>query len=160
MPAKHRPFRIAAIALDERSVSHRTPEIEQERDIAIYDLLERNHFAPNGSRGGPYRLNLSIAENRLVFDIRLKDETLHGRIALSLTPFKNVIKDYFLVCDNYYAAIRAAPLARIEAIDVGRRGLHDEGSRLLMRRLEGKVDLDFETARRLFTLICALHLKG
>ena len=160
MLAKHLPFRIAAIALDERSVSHRTPEIEQERDIAIYDLIERNHFAPNGSPGGPYSLNLSIAENRLVFDIRLGDETAHGRIALSLTPFKKIVKDYFLVCDSYYEAIREAPLARIEAIDMGRRGLHDEGSRLLMERLEGKVALDFDTARRLFTLICTLLLKG
>jgi uncharacterized protein (UPF0262 family) len=160
VPAKHQPFRIAAIALDERSVSHRTPEIEQEREIAIYDLLEHNHFAPNGSRGGPYRLALSIAENRLVFDIHLKDGAEHAHVVLSLTPFKKIVKDYFLVCESYYSAIREAPLARIEAIDMGRRSLHDEGSRLLIRRLEGKIALDFDTARRLFTLICALHLKG
>jgi uncharacterized protein (UPF0262 family) len=153
-------FRLAAIVLDEKSVVRRTREIEQEREIAMYDLLEANVFKPSGSVGGPYNLVLAIEENRLVFDIRLSDETAHGKVMLSLTPFRKVIKDYFLVCESYYKAIRTAPPSQIEALDMGRRGLHDEGSRLLEERLKGKIELDFDTARRLFTLICVLHLKG
>jgi uncharacterized protein (UPF0262 family) len=102
---------------------------------------------------------LGIAENRLVFDIRLADETKHGRCQLALTPFRRVVRDYIALCQTYYAAICESPPARIEAIDMGRRGLHDEGSALLCERLKGKIDLDFATARRLFTLICALHMK-
>src|SRR3974390_175939 len=154
------PFRIISIALDEHSVVRRTREIEQEREIAIYDLLEANHFAPQGSPGGPYKLVLGIEENRLVFDIRLEDETGHGRIMLSMTPFRRVIKDYFLVCESYFKAIRTAPPPPIQTLDQGRRGLHDEGSMLLKERLKDKIDVDFDTARRLFTLICVLHLKG
>ncbi len=153
-------FRLAGIVLDEKSVVRRTREIEQEREIAIYDLIEANSFKPVGSGGGPYNLVLAIEENRLVFDIRLADDTAHGKVMLSLTPFRKVIKDYFLVCETYYKAIRAAPPSQIEALDMGRRGLHDEGSRLLEERLKGKIELDFDTARRLFTLICVLHLKG
>jgi len=154
------PFRLAAIALDEASVVRRTREIEQEREIAIYDLLESNSFKPVGSPGGPYRLVLAIEENRLVFDIRLSDDEPHGKIMLSLTPFRRIVKDYFLVCESYYKAIRSAPPSQIEALDMGRRGLHNEGSKLLAERLAGKIELDFDTARRLFTLICVLHLKG
>jgi uncharacterized protein (UPF0262 family) len=154
------PFRLASIALDEASVVRRTREIEQEREIAIYDLIESNSFTPVGSPGGPYSLVLAVEENRLVFDIRLSDETPHGRVMLSLTPFRRVIKDYFLVCESYYKAIRNAPPSQIEALDMGRRGLHDEGSKVLRERLHGKIDIDFDTARRLFTLICVLHLKG
>jgi uncharacterized protein (UPF0262 family) len=153
-------YRLAAIALDEATVVRRTREIEQEREIAIYDLLESNSFTPMGSDGGPYNLMLAIEENRLVFDIRLVDDAPHGKVMLSLTPFRRVIKDYFLVCESYYKAIRTAPPSQIEALDMGRRGLHDEGSKLLQERLAGKIDLDFDTARRLFTLICVLHLKG
>src|SRR6516225_2573886 len=153
-------FRLVNIALDEASVVRRTREIEQEREIAIYDLIEANSFTPVGSGGGPYRLVLAIEENRLVFDIRLENDTPHGRVMLSLTPFRRVIKDYFLVCESYYKAIRTAPPSQIEALDMGRRGLHDEGSKLLQQRLAGKIELDFDTARRLFTLICVLHLKG
>ena len=153
-------YRISQIELDEDSVVRRTREIEQEREIAIYDLLEGNSFTPVGSPGGPYRLILSVAENRLVFDIRLEDGEEHGRIMLSLTPFRSIIKDYFLVCESYFKAIRTAPPSQIEALDMGRRGLHDEGSKLLQERLTGKIDLDFNTARRLFTLISVLHLKG
>jgi uncharacterized protein (UPF0262 family) len=153
-------FRIASIELDEQSVVRRTREIEQEREIAIYDLLEANSFAPAGSPGGPYKLVLSIAENRLVFDIRLEAGEEHGRIMLSLTPFRRIIKDYFLVCESYFKAIRTAPPSQIEALDMGRRGLHDEGSKLLQERLSGKIEVDFNTARRLFTLISVLHLKG
>ena len=158
--AEDTPFRLAAITLDERSIVRRTREIEQERDIAIYDLLETNSFRPEGSHGGPYRLELGIAENRLIFDIRLDDGTAHGRVMLSLTPFRHVIKDYFLICEIYFRAIRHAPPSQIEALDMGRRGLHDEGSTLLQERLRGKIDIDHVTARRLFTLICVLHLKG
>lgn len=154
------PYRLSEIVLDERSIVRRTREIEQERDIAIYDLLESNSFTPDGSDGGPYRLVLGIEENRLTFDIQLEDGTPHGKIMLSLTPFRKVIKDYFLVCESYYKAIRNAPPSQIEALDMGRRGLHDEGSTLLRERLKGKIDVDHDTARRIFTLICVLHLKG
>ncbi len=154
------PFRIVHIMLDEHSVVRRTREIEQEREIAIYDLLEANHFAPIGSPGGPYRLVLGVEENRLVFDIRLEDDAPHGRVMLSMTPFRRVIKDYFLVCESYFKAIRTAPPSQIQTLDMGRRGLHDEGSTLLRGRLKDKIEVDFDTARRLFTLICVLHLKG
>jgi uncharacterized protein (UPF0262 family) len=152
-------FRLAVVALDDATVARRSQEIDQERNVAIYDLLEKNHFQPVGSPGGPYHLVLGIAENRLVFDVRLGDGTEHGRVALSLTPFRRVLKDYLEICASYYAAIRQAHPVQIEAIDMGRRGLHDEGSNLLMERLSGKIDIDFETARRLFTLIYALSLK-
>jgi len=158
--AKDSPFRLVSILLDEATVVRRTREIEQEREIAIYDLLEENSFAPTGSGGGPYNLVLAVEENRLVFDIRLADDAPHGKVMLSLTPFRRVIKDYFLVCESYYKAIRNAPPSQIEALDMGRRGLHDEGSKVLKDRLAGKIDVDFDTARRLFTLICVLHLKG
>ena len=153
-------FRLSSIVLDERSIVRRTREIEQERDIAIYDLLEANSFAPEGSPGGPYQLVLGVEENRLVFDIQLGDGSPHGKIMLSLSPFRRVIKDYFLVCESYYKAIRNAPPSQIEALDMGRRGLHDEGSVLLRERLKGKIEVDHDTARRIFTLICVLHLKG
>jgi uncharacterized protein (UPF0262 family) len=157
-------FRISAIALDEKTVLRRTREIEQEREIAIYDLLEANSFALAGSPGGPYKLILGIEENRLVFDIRLDDGSEHakehGRVMLSLTPFRKVIKDYFLICDSYFKSIRNAPPSQIETLDMTRRGIHDEGSRLLEERLKGKIAVDHDTARRLFTLVCVLHLRG
>jgi uncharacterized protein (UPF0262 family) len=153
-------FRLVAVELDERTVVRRTREIEQEREIAIYDLLEANSFAPRGSEGGPYRLVLAVEENRLVFNIALEDDAPHGRILLSLTPFRRIIKDYFLVCESYFKAIRDAPPHQIEALDMGRKGLHDEGSAILRERLKDKIDVDFDTARRLFTLLCVLHLKG
>jgi uncharacterized protein (UPF0262 family) len=153
-------FRLTAIILDERTVVHRTRQIEQEREIAIYDLLEANSFTPAGSAGGPYRLVLGIEENRLVFDILLEDGSGHGKVMLSLTPLRRAIKDYFLICDSYFKAIRSAPASQIEALDMARRGAHNEGSELLMERLKGKIEVDFDTARRLFTLICVLHLKG
>ena len=158
--AKKKPtvaFRIDGVTLDRATWSGRSPEIEQERKVAIYDLLGENHFEPQGSAGGPYHLILGVAENRLVFDVRLADGTEHGRVLLSLTPFKRVLKDYFAVCESYYAALRDAP-QRLEAIDMGRRGLHDDGANLLRERLEGKIAIDFLTARRLFTLIYALSL--
>jgi uncharacterized protein (UPF0262 family) len=158
--AERSQYRLAGITLDEASVVRRTREIEQEREVAIYDLLESNSFEPVGSPGGPYNLVLGIEENRLVFDIRLEDDTQHGKVMLSLTPFRRVIKDYFLVCESYYKAIRTAPPSQIEALDMGRRALHNEGSALLSERLAGKIVLDSDTSRRLFTLICVLHLKG
>lgn len=154
------PYRLVSVELDERTLVRRTREIEQEREIAIYDLLETNSFVPRDSEGGPYRLILAVEENRLVFEIRLQSGEPHGRVMLSLTPFRRIIKDYFLVCESYFKAIRNAPPHQIEALDMGRRGLHDEGSNLLKERLEGKIDVDFDTARRLFTLLCVLHLKG
>jgi uncharacterized protein (UPF0262 family) len=152
--------RICAIALDEKSVLSRTPAIEQEREVAISDLLEGNHFKPKGSSAGPYRLALSVKENRLVFDIARESGMRVARILLSLTPFRGIVRDYFLVCDSYYKAIRTAPPSQIESLDMGRRAVHNEGTELLIQRLGGKIETDFETARRLFTLICVLHLKG
>jgi uncharacterized protein (UPF0262 family) len=153
-------FRLSSIVLDEHTVVRRTREIEQEREIAIYDLLEANSFAPQDSPGGPYKLTLSLEENRLVFDIRLEDGSEHGRVMLSLTPLRRVIKDYFLICDSYFKAIRNAPPSQIETLDMSRRGVHDEGSVLLQERLAGKIAVDHDTARRLFTLVCVLHLRG
>jgi uncharacterized protein (UPF0262 family) len=152
--------RISAIVLDEKSVVRRTVAIEQEREVAISDLLEGSLFKPKGSSGGPYRLALSVKENRLVFDIARDSGTRVGRILLSLAPFRRIVKDYFLVCDSYYKAIRTAPPTQIESLDMGRRAVHNEGTELLIERLDGKIETDFETARRLFTLICVLHLKG
>ena len=152
--------RISAIALDEKSVLSRTPAIEQEREVAISDLLEGNRFKPKGSTAGPYRLALSVKENRLVFDIARESGVRVARILLSLTPFRGIVRDYFLVCDSYYKAIRTAPPSQIESLDMGRRAVHNEGTELLIERLGSKVETDFETARRLFTLICVLHLKG
>jgi uncharacterized protein (UPF0262 family) len=153
-------FRLAGITLDEGSVIRRTRQIEQEREIAVYDLLEANSFAPAGSPGGPYLLKLGIEETRLAFDVSLTDGTAHALVLLSLTPLRRTIRDYFLVCENYYKAIRNAPPTQIEALDMGRRALHDEGARLLAKRLDGKIAVDFDTARRLFTLICVLQLRG
>jgi uncharacterized protein (UPF0262 family) len=157
-PAKD--ARLVAVTLDENSIGRSGPDIEHERAVAIYDLIEQNSFAPDGHDGGPYALHLSISENRLVFDIRLADGTPVTAHLLSMTPFRKIVKDYFMICDSYYAAIRTATPDRIEAIDMGRRGLHDEGSNILMDRLKDKVTIDFDTARRLFTLICVLHWKG
>ncbi|MGA8902767.1 UPF0262 family protein [Bradyrhizobium sp.] len=152
--------RIVAVTLDEESIGRSGPDIEHERAIAIYDLIEQNLFAPEGVEDGPFTLNLSITGNRLAFDIRRGDGSPVVAHLLSLTPFRRIVKDYFMICDSYYQAIRTATPDRIEAIDMGRRGIHDEGSRTLQERLKGKVRVDFETARRLFTLICVLHWKG
>jgi uncharacterized protein (UPF0262 family) len=152
--------RIVKVSLDERTVVRRSPEVEHERAVAIFDLIEENNFAPAGVGGGPYSLHLSVEENRLVLDIRSEDEQPIGRVMLSLGPFRRVVKDYFTVCESYYAAIRSASPSQIEAIDMGRRGLHDEGAELLRERLVGKIDIDGNTARRLFTLICVLHIRG
>ena len=152
--------RIGAILLDEKSVVKRSLEVEQEREVAISDLLENNLFKPKGAAGGPYRLALSVKENRLVFDIARESGQRVGRILLSLAPFRRIVKDYFLVCDSYYKAMRTAPPSQIESLDMGRRAVHNEGTELLIKRLNGKIETNFDTARRLFTLICVLHLKG
>jgi uncharacterized protein (UPF0262 family) len=152
--------RLAAVTLDEASLGSSSDEAEHERRVAIYDLLQDNMFQPSGHDGGPYTLQLGISGSRLVFDIRQTDNTPVIAHMLSLAPFRRIVKDYFVICDSYYAAIRTATPDRIEALDMGRRGLHDEGSRLVMERLKRKVDLDFATARRLFTLIAVLHWKG
>ena len=152
--------RIVAVTLDEESIGRSGPDIEHERAIAIYDLVEKNLFAPEGAGDGPFTLHIGITGNRLMFDIRREDGTPVVAHLLSLTPFRRIVKDYFMICDSYYQAIRTATSDKIEAIDMGRRGIHDEGSRTLQERLKDKVRIDFETARRLFTLICVLHWKG
>ena len=152
--------RLVKVTLDEGSIGRSSPDIEHERAVAIYDLLEDNSFAPVDHDGGPYALHLSIAENRLVFDIRSEDGTPVMAHLFSLTPLRRIVKDYFLICDSYYKAIRTATPSQIEAIDMGRRGLHNEGSELLQERLTEKIEIDFDTARRLFTLICVLQMRG
>ena len=147
------------IVLDEHTVVRRSAEVEHERAVAIYDLLEENHFAPAGHEG-PFSLHLSIEENRLKLDIRDEADRPLMAITLALSPFRRLVKDYFTVCETYFEAIRTASPSRIEAIDMGRRALHNEGSEVLRERLDGKVELDLDTARRLFTLICVLHIKG
>lgn len=151
--------RLVRVMLDEATIGRAAAEIEHEREVAIYDLLERNEFALTGGHEGPYELTLSIVDRRLVFQVAAGSggETT---FILSLTPFRRIVKDYFLVCESYYKAIKTAPPSHIEAIDMGRRGLHDEGTQILLDRLEGKIEVDYETARRLFTLICVLHWRG
>jgi len=153
--------RLIEVTLDEASLGHNNSEVEHEREVAIFDLLEKNAFTLEGhDDGGPYTLNLSLADNRLVFSVADADRVPLQHVMLSLSPFRRIVKDYFMICDSYYAAIKTQPASKIEAIDMGRRGLHDEGSHLLMERLRGKVAVDIATARRLFTLLCALHWKG
>jgi len=152
--------RLVAVTLDEESIGRSNPDVEHERAVAIYDLLEQNVFAPAGNDGGPYSLHLSITGNRLVFDIRTKDGKPVVAHLFSLSPLRRIVKDYYMICDSYYQAIRTATPDKIEAIDMGRRAIHNDGSRVLMERLKGKVKVDVDTARRLFTLICVLHWKG
>ena len=134
--------------------------VEHERRVAIADLLESNRFRPEDGPGGPYRLRLAIEEQRLVFDVSAEDGAPVRLFVFSLGPLRRILKDYFLICESYYEAVRDASLSHIEAVDMGRRGVHNEGSSLLKERLEGKIDVDFDTARRLFTLICALHRRS
>jgi uncharacterized protein (UPF0262 family) len=152
--------RIAEITLDERSVIRRNPEIERERAAAIADLVHGNHFAPTSGLAGPFRVHLAISEGRLAMEIVPVADAVGERIMLPLAPFSRIVKDYFLVCESYSKALHGANLGRVEAIDMGRRGLHDEGAELLMERLAGRVRIDRDTARRLFSLICVLHLKA
>jgi len=152
--------RLVKVSLDENTIGAASRDIEHERAIAIYDLIEENSFFPVGHDGGPYCLALQVVENRLVFDIRTESGDPVIAHYLSLSPFRRLVKDYFLVCESYYQAIRTATPSHIEAIDMGRRALHNEGSELLQQRLKNKVAVDFDTARRLFTLLTVLHWKG
>ncbi|MFC4667182.1 UPF0262 family protein [Seohaeicola nanhaiensis] len=156
---------ISEIALDDSNLPPPTPEIEQERKVAIFDLLEANHFVLPQRDGravpeGPYKLNLSIRDKRLVFDVETPADQKAAEFHLSLGPFRQVVKDYFQICKSYYEAVKTLPPSQIETIDMARRGIHNEGSRVLQERLEGKVEVDSDTARRLFTLICVLHFGG
>jgi uncharacterized protein (UPF0262 family) len=152
--------RITEITLDERTVIRRNREIERERAAAIADLVCANHFAPASGLAGPFRVHLAAREGRLAMEIQSAGDPAGETIMLSLKPFGRMIKDYFLVCESYAKALRSANLGQVEAIDMGRRGLHDEGAELLQERLAGKVTIDHDTARRLFTLICVLHMKA
>ncbi|HZH27664.1 MAG TPA: UPF0262 family protein [Azospirillaceae bacterium] len=154
--------RIVHVALDEKGVVRRSPEVEHERAVAIYDLVEENRFVPAECPDkGPFRLHLRIEDGtRLILDIRDEADTPLTEVTVPLQPFRGIVRDYFMVCESYYNAIKHASLAQIEALDMGRRGLHNEGSELLRERMADKVEVDFDTARRLFTLICVLHLRG
>jgi uncharacterized protein (UPF0262 family) len=151
--------RLVDVVLDAATIGRGPPDVEHERAVAIYDLKEENVFWPEGHDGGPYLLRLSIVENRLVFDVSEGDAAVVTHV-LSLTPFRRIVKDYWAICESYYAAIRTASPHHIETVDMARRGLHDEGSEILKQRLAGKISVDFDTARRLFTLISVLHWKG
>ena len=150
--------RLEKVDLDEDSLAAASRDQEQERQIAIFDLLEENYFHPEGAEGGPYDLKMGLVENRLLLDIR--GPAYERRHILSLSPFRSLIKDYFLICESYYQAIRSSTPSQIEALDMGRRGLHNEASEVLRTRLAGKIETDVDTSRRLFTLICALHWRG
>ena len=157
--------RICQIEIDEKGLARPTPEIEQERRVAIFDLLEENSFTParrpdREMPDGPYRVLLAIREGRLVFDIATESGEKAAEFHLSLGPFRQVVKDYFQICESYFDAVKRLPPSQIEAIDMARRGIHNEGARILQERLDGKADLDIDTARRLFTLICVLHVGG
>lgn len=155
------PNRLIEVTLDDASIGRATPDVEHERAVAIFDLIEENSFRPVSDEvGGPYKLVLSVVDSKLVFNISREDDSSVVVHVLSLTPFKKVIKDYFLICESYYEAIRTSSPSQIEAIDMGRRGLHNEGSQTLNDRLKDKIEIDFDTARRLFTLICVLHWRG
>ena len=157
--SQDRNARLIAVSLDEGSIGRAPPQIEHERRVAIYDLIEENSFGVD-DHPGPYRLAISLIDRRLVLAVSSVVEEPIVSHALSLTPFRKIVKDYFLICESYNQAIRTGSPSRIEAIDMGRRGVHDEGSRILIERLKGKISVDFHTARRLFTLVCALHWRG
>ena len=155
--------RLVRVELDERSLAPANADIEHERQVAVYDLLQENTFQPVGEKDvvgdGPFVLYLSSSEGRLVMDVRREDDTPVGQLHLSMAPLRKIIKDYFLLCESYYDAIRNAAPQQIETIDMARRGMHNEGSEILEARLKDKIILDFDTARRLFTLICSFYMK-
>jgi len=158
-------MKLIDVTIDDSGLPPPTPEIEQERRVAIFDLLEDNSFAlpereDRKPPKGPYRLNLAIRERRLVFEIASQKGAAVGEFHLSLGPFRQVVKDYFQICESYFDAVKKLPPSQIEAIDMARRGIHNEGARILQERLEGKAEVDIDTARRLFTLICVLHWGG
>ncbi len=152
--------RLVCVTLDETSIGRGNPDQEHERQIAIWDLVEENTFGIEGHAGGPYSLILALHDKKLLFDVRDQQGEPIVSHLLSLTPFRRLLRDYFTVCESYYAAIRTATPSQIEAIDMGRRGLHNDGAQLLAERLQGKIICDFDTARRIFTLVTALHWKG
>ncbi len=153
--------RIVHLELDRKTLVSRNAEVEHERAVAIYDLLQENYFSPIGGYTGPYRVLLSIRDaNRLTLDIQDETENSQGEISISLTPFRRIIRDYYQICESYFDAIKRLTPSQIETIDMARRGVHNEGSEILRDRLEEKVKIDFDTARRLFTLLCVLHFKG
>ncbi len=156
------PARLTRIDIDDSALAPPTPEIEQERKVAIFDLLEDNSFAlpRDDAPDGPYHLTLSIKDRRLVFDLKQENDTPAAEFHLSLGPFRQVVKDYFQICESYFEAVRTMPPSQIETIDMARRGIHNEGARVLVERLEGKAEVDTDTARRLFTLVCVLHFGG
>tara|TARA_B100001248_G_scaffold261634_1_gene253432 strand:+ start:573 stop:1052 length:480 start_codon:yes stop_codon:yes gene_type:complete len=156
---------LSDIQLDDKNLLPATPEIEQERKVAIFDLLEKNTFklpekAIKGKLKGPFNLNLAIRDKRLVFDLTAREGGKVTEFHLSLSPFKQVVKDYWSICESYYGAVKNLPPGQIETIDMARRGIHNEGARILLERLDGKVEIDYDTSRRLFTLICVLHFGG
>jgi len=156
--------RIIDISLDDRTILWRSADVEQERRIAIFDLVEENHFAPArvhaDGYGGPYKVFLHVADGRLVIEIRRTDDSPLEAVILGLASFRRAIRDYFAICESYYQAIRDATPAQIETVDMARRGIHNQAAELLRTRLDGKIDVDFDTARRLFTLICVLHIRA
>ncbi|WP_375428280.1 UPF0262 family protein [uncultured Sphingomonas sp.] len=156
--------RIIDVQLDERTILWRSADVEQERRIAIFDLIEGNHFAPQRAYpdgyAGPYRVALSVEEGRLALHIKREDDMLLETLVLALGRFRRPIRDYFAICDSYYQAIRASTPQQIETVDMARRALHNDAAELLRDRLAGKIEVDFDTARRLFTLICVLHIRG
>lgn len=158
MPGKM--FRLIDVVLDEETLARRTAEVEHERAVAVFDLLEENLFELVDGYKGPYRLRIGIRENRLQFDVRDSADEALILVQLSLSPFRSLIRDYFTICESYYEAIKTASPSRIEAIDIGRRSLHDDGAALLRERLALRIRVDPDTARRLFTLICVLHVRG
>lgn len=164
MPRRMSDPRIIAIDLDEKTIIWRNADVEQERRVAIFDLLEENHFRPLRAYpegyAGPYRVKLRVEEGRLAIDIAAENGTLLETLILGLASFRRPIKDYFAICDSYFQAIRQSTAAQIETVDMARRGIHNEAAELLKTRLESKIDVDFDTARRLFTLICVLHIRG
>ena len=152
---------IVQVFLDEVSIIRRSPEAEQERAVAIYDFLESNYFVPTGDLEGPFHLYLRIEDHsRLVLDIRSEQDESLREIGLPLLPLRRLIRDYFQICESYYDAIKKLTPSQIETIDMARRGLHNEGSEILAERLKNSVEVDYETARRLFTLVCVLHIRG
>lgn len=164
MKRAHTTQRITAVELDERTILWRNADVEQERRVAIFDLLEGNHFAPKseypGGYKGPYKLLMRVEEGRLALDISTEAGEPLETVVMPMSPFRRIIREYFAICDSYYQAIRNASPSQIEAIDMGRRGIHNQAAEMLQDRISDKLDVDFDTARRLFTLICVLHIRG
>ena len=151
---------ISAIDLKESSKIRRSAQVEHERKVAIFDLLEENSFTLRGGPNGPYRLRIEIKENRLIFNLNSNDDAFLLDVSLAAAIFRKIVKDYFLICDSYFEAIKTKAPSQIEAIDMARRGLHDEGAELLQSRMAEQVEMDLQTARRLFTLVCVLHIRA